>query len=178
MADIRKIVQGDRGLLKKFQAFIPGYKKYRNCEDLRVADDLLRREIGKELAFVEKNIEVAREFASKNMDLAQLTNMGELVNISHRITKKVIHAEQGYAPWISGDVRFEEDQIKALYDYDLALFKWMDELRTGSDILGDMFRNRDSSRSDQIITVRSKLEEFEEIFDARISEVTRVAQEK
>jgi hypothetical protein len=178
MADVREIVKEDRGLLKRFQAFLPGYKKYRNCEDLRVADDLLRRELARELGSVEEMVKIGREEANRKMDLDQVNIVGELVNYSHKITEKVRHAEQGYAPWISGDVRIEEDELYDLYDYDLAMFHYVEKLKNLADTLKDQYRSQDPKRSVTAGDLRNLLREFEGVFDLRISKVTRVAQEK
>ncbi len=178
MADIREVVKEDRGLLKRFQAFLPGYKKYRNCEDLRVADDLLRRELAKELGSVEELIKEGRDEASRNMDLDQVTIIGELVNNSHRLTEKVRHAEQGYAPWISGDVRFEEKQLTDLYDYDLSLFHHIEKLKIVSKAMKDQYMLKDPRRSLTARELKEMIKEFETVFSARISRVTDIAQVK
>jgi hypothetical protein len=178
MSDIRNIIKEDRGLIKKFQAFLPGYKKYRNCEDLRTADNILRLELAKELGKVEGRIQDARDEASRNMDLSIINQLGELVNYSHTITEKVKHAEQGYAPWISGDVRIEENELQALYDYDLGLFHWMERLK---DLSGDLLKNIQIGNPEKVALLRETknvLQDFEETFDMRISKVSSVAQEK
>ena len=40
--DIRGTVEDNRGLLKKIQIIVPGFSGYREKEDLRAADELLR----------------------------------------------------------------------------------------------------------------------------------------
>jgi hypothetical protein len=178
LADVREIVKEDRGLLKRFQAFLPGYKKYRNCEDLRVADDLLRRELANELSNVEEMVKSGREEASRNMDLDQIDIIGELVNYSHKITEKVRHAEQGYAPWISGDVRFEEDELYDLYDYDLAMFHYIEKLKAMASSLKDQFQQQDPRRSMTTRDLKAMYSQFESDFDMRISRVSKIAQVK
>jgi len=42
MPDIRERVEEDKGILKKIQSFIPGFRGYRRKEDLRDADRMLR----------------------------------------------------------------------------------------------------------------------------------------
>jgi hypothetical protein len=178
MADIRETVKEDRGLLKRFQAFLPGYKKYRNCEDLRVADDLLRRELANQLQVIEEMVKDGRDEANRNMDLDQINAIGELVNYSHMITEKVRHAEQGYAPWISGDVRFEESELYELYDYDLVMFHYIEKLKAVAQSLMDQYRSSDPMRSITVRDLKDLYREFESTFDMRISSVSRVAQKK
>ena len=47
--DLRTKVEDDRGLIKKIQLCIPGFRGYRQKEDLRLADSLLRQQIADEL---------------------------------------------------------------------------------------------------------------------------------
>ena len=43
--DIRNQVDDSRGVLKRLQLLIPGFRGYRQLEDLRVADALLRKQV-------------------------------------------------------------------------------------------------------------------------------------
>ncbi len=176
MADIRKLVVTDRGWIKKIQAFLPGYKKYRTCEDLRAADSMLRKELASKLQIIESHIKRSREEISKNMDFDLINRIGELVNISHRITEKVRHAEQGYAPWISGDVRIEEDELNLLYEYDLSMIDLIERLMEEADLLVEASISGGPDRSDRIRALRLSMEDFEGTFSQRIAKVTRSAQ--
>jgi hypothetical protein len=177
MSDIRKIVTEDRGLIKKFQAFIPGYKKYRNTEDLRISDSLLRKELARELEKIESILEGAREDATRNMDLDQIKALGDLINYSHKITEKVRHAEQGYSG-ISTDVKIQENELHALYDYDLGLFHWLNKLQDKATMVQDLFRAQHPQRSLGARDMYDLYREFESTFDLRLSKITNVAQVK
>ena len=176
MADIRKMVVSDRGWIKKIQAFLPGYKKYRTCEDLRAADSMLRKELAAKLEVVENHVKRSREEIANDMDFDLINRIGELVNISHKITEKVRHAEQGYAPWISGDVRIEEDELNALYEYDLSLIDNIEMLIKQADGLEESSIQGAPDRSQKIASLRVSIEEFEGVFGQRIAKVIRVAQ--
>ncbi|MCK5774434.1 MAG: hypothetical protein KAH57_11645 [Thermoplasmata archaeon] len=176
MPDIRKIITTDQGWIKKIQSSLPGYKKYRNCEDLRSADSLLRQELSSELEGVEKQIKESRNHLSRSMEMDLLNIIGELVNISHRVTEKVRHAQQGYSPWISADVRIEEDELNRLYEYDLTLFEEIDKLQNESDGLVGSCRSEAPDRKDKIASMKESIITFENIFDDRIRKITEVAQ--
>ena len=176
MADIREIVTGDRGWLKKIQAFLPGYKKYRNCEDLRSADNLVRIQIGNRLRTAEKHLFEVREVLARKMDMENLNIIGELINREHALTEKIIHAEQGYSPWISGDVRIEEDELNRLYEFDLSLMEnaqFISDLskKMSDDIIGDGMDIRAAMRK-----VSEHVNDLNRTFSSRIEVVTRVAQ--
>lgn len=178
MADIRDLVKEDRGVIKKIQAFLPGYKKYRNCEDLRSADNMLRLELSKRLRTAEANISDARNDLARKMEMDSITSIGELLNRSHTLTEKVKHAEQGYSPWISGDVRIEEDELNRLYDYDLSMFERAAKLVITTRSLKDLTAGNGGNVSDMIRTVKNEVAEFDRAFSERIATVMRVAQEK
>ncbi|MBN1389908.1 MAG: hypothetical protein JXA22_04625 [Candidatus Thermoplasmatota archaeon] len=178
MADIRKLVVDDRGWIKKLQNFLPGYKKYRTCEDLRAADSMLRKELAIRLSHVEESIKRSREEITRNMEMDLINRIGELVNISHRLTEKVRHAEQGYAPWISGDVRIEEDELNKLYEYDLSLVDHIEKLFNEAKKLEEATINKATDRTQRLASMRGSIEEFESVFGQRIAKVTNVAQRK
>jgi hypothetical protein len=170
------MVVTDRGWIKKIQAFLPGYKKYRTCEDLRAADNMLRKELAAKLEIVENHVKRSREEISRDMDFDLINRIGELVNISHKITEKVRHAEQGYAPWISGDVRIEEDELNALYEYDLSLIDNIEMLIEEAQGLEESSIQGAQDRSQKMSSLRASIEDFEGVFGQRIAKVTKVAQ--
>jgi hypothetical protein len=178
MADIRDMVKEDRGIIKKIQAFLPGYKKYRNCEDLRSADNFLRIELAKKLHVVEANLTTAREDLARKMDLDNITLLGEVANRAHALTEKVKHAEQGYSPWISGDIRIEEEEIKALYDFDLAMFTGAEALISKSRALTDMTAGSGGNVREMVKSLQNQIVDYDRSFSDRIAKVTKVAQER
>ena len=177
MPDIRKIITQDQGWIKRIQASLPGYKKYRNCEDLRAADSLLRQDLSSKLEGVEKEIKECRNELSRSMEMDMLNIIGELVNISHRVTEKVRHAQQGYSPWISGDVRIEEDELNRLYEFDLSLFEQIIKLKEEADVLRGSCQAGASDIRDKIRSLKDSIITFEEAFNGRIRKITEVAQE-
>lgn len=176
MADIRGLIEGDRGVWKRIQAFLPGYKIYRNCEDLRAADNILRKEMARHLEEVERNIQDLREEYARKMDFKSLNLVGEVVNTSHKITEKVRHAEQGYAPWISGDVRIQEDELKDLYKYDLDMLDEIEKLKETSGKLTTIVRGNSGDSEALLRQMKDHLRSFENTFDQRIMKVSKVAQ--
>ena len=176
MPDIRKIITQDQGWIKRIQASLPGYKKYRNCEDLRAADSLLRQELASKLEGVEKEVKECRNELSRSMEMEMLNIIGELVNISHRVTEKVRHAQQGYSPWISGDVRIEEDELNRLYEFDLSLFEQIIKLKDEADGLRGSCQAGASDIRDKIGSLKDSIITFEEAFNGRIRKITEVAQ--
>jgi len=177
MADIRDLVESDRGILKRIQAFLPGYKIYRTCEDLRSADNILRSSLVRKLEAMADNIKDTRKNISSRMDMKNLNIIGELVNLGDSVTGKVRHAQQGYSPWISGDVRIEEDELRKLYDYDLSLVTDMDNMLEMSEKLKRSSESDDKDIGVVMGEMREILIRFDRKFKERIDKVTEVAQE-
>ncbi|HSV42580.1 MAG TPA: hypothetical protein VLH13_04130, partial [Methanomassiliicoccales archaeon] len=71
MPDIRQKVEEDRGLLKKIQMIIPGYRGYRIREDLRDSDKMLRMELSKRLGIQRRELEEARTELVRAMPLSK-----------------------------------------------------------------------------------------------------------
>jgi hypothetical protein len=44
------------------------------------------------------------------------------------------HAEQGYTG-VSPDFRIEEAELNQMYEWDISMLKWLDEMRNGSERL-------------------------------------------
>ncbi len=115
--DIRQQVEDNRGTLKKLQLLIPGLRGYRNKEDLRVSDELLRNEVADKLDKVKGNIEQLRKAVASSGDFNNLTAVGSLISQVQALSGEVRHAAQGYAGWVA-PITINEDKLNKLYDYD------------------------------------------------------------
>ena len=117
--DIRQQVEANRGTLKKLQLLIPGLRGYRNKEDLRVSDELLRNEVADKLDKVKGNLEQLRKLVASAGDINNLTGVGSLIAQVQTLSGEVRHAAQGYAGWVA-PITINEDKLNKLYDYDYA----------------------------------------------------------
>ena len=117
--DIRQQVEANRGAVKKLQLLIPGLRGYRNKEDLRVSDELLRNQVADRLDKVKSNLQNLRKQLAMNNDLTNITTVGSLVAQVQTLSGQVRHAAQGYAGWVA-PIRVDENKLNALYDYDFA----------------------------------------------------------
>jgi hypothetical protein len=120
--DLRKKVEEDRGLLKELELAIPGFKGYREREDLRIADSLLRAQLADRLKGIGAQVEQCRQDLAKRMDLEYLEDAARLVNGMHKTESRVRHVEQGYSG-ISADIRIEGEELNRLYEWDLELLR-------------------------------------------------------
>lgn len=134
--DIREEVEKNRGLLKNIQLHIPLFKGYRQLEDLRVADELLRKQISDVLVQALNNLQESR------MALVNESKFNELTLIASEISKiqefqgDILHAQQGYSG-ISPSIKMDESKISSLYDYDLKLLQSAENIREMSHLSGE-----------------------------------------
>lgn len=167
MVDLRKKVEEDRGLIKKIELAIPGFRGYRKREDLRIADSLLRSQLADRIRIVRRNVESCRENLTKKMELDFLEDAGSLVNQIAMIEEKIRHAEQGYTG-VSPDYRIEQDELNRLYEWDLKLISNTDELKISATMLQNAISSDDKqSMRQEMGNMNEKLQGFIEVFEKR-----------
>jgi len=167
MTDIRQKVEDDRGLLKKIQLVIPGFKGYREREDLRIADRLLREQLADKLGLAIKDIEIARDNLAQNNDIQWLDKVGKLVNDTSAAQSKLRHAEQGYTG-VSPDYRIEQSQLYRMYDWDLSLLYNIDNVKGGAEKLKGAASSSDPEEIEKGLEIaKEALIKFDELFSQR-----------
>ncbi|MEW6070885.1 MAG: hypothetical protein AB1485_09730 [Candidatus Thermoplasmatota archaeon] len=172
--DLRKKVEEDRGLLKKIELAIPGFRGYRKREDLRIADSLLRAQLADRLKHVGTQLEQCRQDLAKKMELEHLEDAARLVNNIQKTESRVRHAEQGYSG-ISADFRIEVEELNRLYEWDLQLLDDVDKIRSEAVGLQNAVLGGNSSEiSARLRTVNNVLQDFNMTFDKRIEIISGI----
>lgn len=167
MVDLRERVKEDRGLIKKIELAIPGFRGYRKREDLRIADSVLRRQLADRLKNVHRDMMLCREGLAKKMEMALLEDAGKLVNQLSATEGKMRHAEQGYTG-ISGDYRIEESELNRLYEWDLGLIGHIDDLRNNVGTLQEAINSGDTNTMTKgIAGLMGSIREFNDLFEQR-----------
>lgn len=115
--DIRKTVEENRGTLKKLQLKIPGLKEYRKLEDIRAADQLLRKQISDKLNDSKVKLEELRKVMTAKNDFNNLTLLTSTISQIQQVSGMIQHAQQGSAG-ISPNIRIDEGVLNKLYEYD------------------------------------------------------------
>ena len=173
--DLRDKVEDDRGLIKKIQLCIPGFRGYRQKEDIRLADALLRQQIADDL----KNnvllpLEQTRESASRALELDLMNDLATSISQAKTTEAKIRHAEHGYTG-ISPANRIKKTELNNLYEYDLAL---INGIRGLGDLAKTAFSYADAGDFDsvqkQLRELRSGFTEFTVTFDKRIVDIAEI----
>jgi hypothetical protein len=115
--DIREQVDASRGFSKKLQLLVPGLRGYRQLEDVRAADEILRNQVGDKLDIAKGNLESVRKDMANNGDFANLTKVGSLISQIQQLSGNVRHSAQGYSGF-APTIRVDENTLNRLYEYD------------------------------------------------------------
>lgn len=117
--DIRQQVEDNRGILKKLELLVPGLRGYRNKEDIRVSDDLLRNQVADKIDMAKSNLETLRKQMANSGDFTNLGSVGSIIFQLQQFGGEVRHAQQGYSGF-GASFQINEDKLNKLYDYDYA----------------------------------------------------------
>jgi hypothetical protein len=172
MPDIRQKVEEDRGLIKKIQLMVPGYRGYRLRDDLRDSDKMLRLELGKRLALQRQELEELRQSLVSNNPLSKnLTPIGGVINQYKKVEGLLAHGESGYSG-ISADIRIDVSELNTLYEYDAGMVDTINFVEQSIGYLrGAVDENDDGKTAEQLKNVRMRITGFEEKFQKRISTI-------
>ncbi len=171
MADIRKRVEEDRGLLKTIQTFVPGFRGYRIREDLRDSDRMLRAQMAKLLGLQRRGLEDSRSLV-KDLTSPQLDSIGRLINNFKKIEGAVQHADVGYSG-IAADLQIKEGEISKLYEYDAGMINDINSISWGVERLKAALEAESKAEADlELKSIKSSLNAFEDKFNQRKIAIT------
>jgi hypothetical protein len=125
--DIRQQVDQNRGFLKKLELLVPGLSGYRDKEDLRAADELLRNQVADKLGQAQGNLESLRKQLANAGDFTNLTSVGSLISQVQQLSGQVRHAEQGYSG-LAANIKVDQTKLDSLYEYDYNFVSSADQL--------------------------------------------------
>lgn len=168
MTDIRTKVEEDRGMLKKIELFIPGFKGYRKREDLRAADSLLRQQLAMRMGEINRKFDNCRDELTRALEIGLMSEIGDITKLSRQVENKIRYAEQGYSN-ISADIRFEEEELNRMYEWDLSLLQTIESVGKMADELNSAITGSDGTAGQKMKDIRKALNEFNSIFEKRIS---------
>jgi hypothetical protein len=172
MPDIRQKVEEDRGLIKKIQLMIPGYRGYRLRDDLRDSDKILRLELGKRLALQRKELDEFRQTMVTNNPMSKnLTSIGGIINQYKKVEGLIAHGESGYSG-ISADIRIDVAELNMLYEYDAGMVENINFIEQSIGSLRSAVDGNDDDKvTEHLKNVKMRITGFEEKLARRISTI-------
>lgn len=115
--DIRGQVDASRGILKKIQLVIPGFRGYRQLEDLRQADELLRKQVASYLQQAEAALQDFRSNLALQQDFSDLTTIASTLSRMQQFEGELLHSQQGYSGFVA-TIKIDQTKLNDLYQYD------------------------------------------------------------
>ena len=166
--DIREKVDSDRGILKRLQLLIPGFRGYRQGEDIRAADSFIRIQVADRIKNARLTIEGSRS-ALSNANLFQaLNDLAPVIADLLRLEGEVRFAEQGYTGFTPA-VRINPQQLDRLYEYDYGFVQAADQLNQTVAPLPSLATGSNPSGVTALVTAtRGQVNQLEQAFKARI----------
>jgi len=174
--DIRERVDQDRGVLKRLQLLVPGFRGYREGEDIRAADSMLRRQVADKVKNARTTIENSRSALANAKQFAALNDLAPLVADLMRLEGQIRFAEQGYTG-ISPAIRANPPQLDRLYEYDYGFAMAADQLnQTVAQLPGAAMGSgaNPSAVPGIVATAREQVSQLDTAFKARLQSVEGV----
>lgn len=171
--DIRQKVEDDRGVLKRLQLLVPGYRGYRQATDLQAADSLLRLQVADKVKNVQTTIENSRAALTNAGQFQVLNDLAPVIADLNRLEQQIRHAQQGYAG-LSPAVRVNPQQLDRMYEYDYGFAVAGDQLSQTIAPLPSLAANAAANPGALpalITTVRGQILQLDQAFKARLQAV-------
>jgi hypothetical protein len=166
--DLRQKIESDRGILKRLQLLVPGFRGYRQGEDIREADAFLRLQVADKVKNARTTVENSRTALTNSNQFQALYDLAPLISDLWRFEGEVRHAEQGYTG-ISPAVRINPQQLDRLYEYDYGFVSAADTMAQTIAPLPSLAGGSDAAKSSALLaTARGQLNQLEQAFKARI----------
>lgn len=168
MPDIRERVEDERGILKKIQNFVPGFRGYRRREDLRDADRMLRAQLAQSLGRQRRGLEDCRKLLAQDYGSKELEMTGGLISQFKKVEGAVTHAETGYSGLVA-DINIHEDEMNRLYEYDASMIDHITAIASNIESLkGAIAAGDESVGNKELMDIKGRITDFEDQFNRRM----------
>jgi hypothetical protein len=166
--DLREKVEDNRGTLKRLQLLIPGFRGYRQGEDIRAADSFVRIQVADKVKNARTTIENARTALTNSNQFQALYDLAPIISDLLRLEGQIRFAEQGYTG-ISPAVRINPQQLDRLYEYDFGFVLAADQLNQTVAPLPSLATGANAGPVQSLVaTARGQVNQLEQAFKARI----------
>ncbi len=165
MADIHDRVEGQLSSVERLIDKIPGWSGYQQRQKRRQADKLLRETLADQLNAQRRRMDAAQKSLIRHGRLDLVGEMESAVTQLKTFADRVIFASYGYAGLFAA-VKIREAELKQLYDFDAALFEYVERLDTANDHLQAAISEGEGLEA-TIDVIREIVQEANTTFDRR-----------
>ena len=165
--DLYSDVKSQMRLSERIEAFIPGFRGYKEKELRRESDRLLRNQLYLKLSMVKTDVRTIAQKLADRRYLDVMTDMDRFVAKMDRVVEKVNHASYGYTGFFDA-IKVKEENLDRMIDFDNKLIEYIAALSTEVDAFKTEYaKGVTSNLKTRIQNVTDNLESLEEAFDKR-----------
>jgi hypothetical protein len=166
----RQRIEDSRGGLESLVSKIPGYHGYKEKENRRAADKLLRDQLTKQLDEQRRRLAELQRNLLDGGGLLMVDDLDRAVTKVQKLADKIRTASYGYAG-IFDAVKVKEEQLDALYTFDEGMLQQVASVQTAIDALATAIDSNGDVKS-AIRAVVSAAEQAENTWRQRESAIT------
>jgi hypothetical protein len=168
MGDLFQQVNDDQDIIKNLMSKIPGFKGYIERENRRASDKVLRELIAQRYEEAWKRVSSLQRDLVRSGELILVGDLESAALKLRQFADRIKTAAYGYSSFFDA-VKINEDELKALYEYDLSLMNSVDvitraienvETSIGGDGLPAAVRNLISQAQDSVDLYNRRSEVF------------------
>ncbi len=132
--DYRHTIEDSKGGLETLASKIPGYRGYKEKEDRRAADKLLREHLADQLNEQQRRLAELQRDLLEGGGLLLVDDLERAVTKVQKLADKVRTASYGYAG-LFDEVKVKEEELDALYDFDESMLGHVSAIQAAIDAL-------------------------------------------
>ena len=132
--DYRHTIEDSKGGLETLASKIPGYRGYKEKEDRRAADKLLREHLAGQLNEQQRRLAELQRDLLEGGGLLLVDDLERAVTKVQNLADKVRTASYGYAG-LFDEVKVKEEELDALYDFDESMLGHVSAIQAAIDAL-------------------------------------------
>ncbi len=171
--DIRSEVEDNRSILKKIQILVPGFSGYRQKEDIRIADQLLRSQVSGIFRNCITTLENMRQSLSQCFKMSNLLSLADLISLLQALGGDIMHAEQGYSGF-AAPIKIKNASLDRIYDFDFSFVNSGNEIKNLLGATADPCSMSDQELSSLIAKSKSFALQCRESWSHRLEEIENI----
>ena len=132
--DYQHTVEDSKGGLESLASKIPGYRGYKEKEDRRAADKLLREYLANQLNEQQRRLAGLQRDLLEGGGLLLIDDLDRAVTKVQNLADRMRTASYGYAG-LFDEVKVKEEDLDALYDFDESMLGRLSAIQSAIDAL-------------------------------------------
>jgi hypothetical protein len=164
--DYRQTVEDSKGGLEKLVSKIPGYRGYKEKENRRAADKLLRDHLAGQLGEQRRRLVELQRGLLEGGGLMLMDDLERAVTKVQKLADKIRTASYGYAGLFDA-VKVKEEDLDALYEFDEDMLTHILNIQTAVDSLAGVLESGGEDVKGTIRGVTSAAGEAEDAWRKR-----------